>query len=73
MKEWCMKHPWMTFFLIDWIACDIANAIAGRKSKNSIDRFESAADTVNETFQEVKRKIKKVEEKEDRTIGFKVS
>ena len=70
MKEWCLKHPWMTFFLIDWVACDIANAIAGRRSRNSIDRAEAIGEVAIESIREIKDVVKK---SEDRTIGFKVS
>ena len=37
MAEWCLAHPWMTFFLltiallvIDEIVCAIANALASK-------------------------------------------
>lgn len=37
MTEWCLAHPWMTFFLltfallvIDEIVCAIANALASK-------------------------------------------
>lgn len=70
MKEWCLKHPWMTFFLIDWIVCDICNAVVERKSISSIDRFGEAVGTVLDGIGDIR---KKVESAEKQPIGFRAS
>ena len=28
MKEWMLKHPWMTFFLVDATICNVCKLIA---------------------------------------------
>ena len=69
MKDWCMKHPWMTFFLIDWTVCSIANAIVGRRTKTALDQTVELA---NDFAEGVISKLDAAK-KEERTIGFKAS
>ncbi|AEB77334.1 hypothetical protein IRP63_14560 (plasmid) [Clostridium botulinum] len=38
MKEWCLQHPWMTFFIIIFIICIVSQnkkSVLGGKKENT--------------------------------------
>ena len=71
MKEWAMKHPFLTFILLYDTMTTIANVIIGKKKERTF-REETAAGFV-EGIRLVKEISDASEEEEDRTIGFKAS
>lgn len=69
MKEWCMKHPILTFLIIDEIIAAIQTLVKG-------DDYPSTMDEVNEGVgYTVKAGMRKIEEKSEpkkEPIGFAV-
>ncbi len=74
MKDWCMKHPWLTFILLYDTGVTIANVLHDlidskrREQTFGVGFLESVAEgakVAKETFAS--------EDDEDRTIGFKAS
>ena len=72
MKEWAMKHPFMTFILLYDMMITIGNVILGKKKERTFRQEVGAG------FVEGIRLVKEIsdaseEQEEDRTIGFKAS
>lgn len=74
MKDWCMKHPWLTFILLYDTGVAIANVLHDLIDSNRRERtlgveflegVSVGSKAVKETFAS--------EDDEDRTIGFKAS
>ena len=69
MKDWCMKHPIMTFLLLDKFICALEALFRGARRMCLSERV---IDDVNDIGQGVVAKINE-KSSEDRTIGFKPS
>ena len=52
MKEWCLKHPWMTFFLVDAIAVNLCKVtmflLDRRRGDIPVEKTDEASVEVNE-------------------------
>lgn len=70
MKDWCLKHPVLTFLLIDKFITLVYNFACTAKEETFA---EEIARIGGEVSREAKNIIREVEKTEDRTIGFKVS
>lgn len=71
MKEWCMKHPFLTFLLVDELLTYVYNTISDRKRQTTarkvIENVEAGVEYIAEKKQE------KSAEDSKQPIGFKVS
>lgn len=70
MKDWCMKHPFLTFLIIDEIITGIQTLIKGRDYLSTVDEIREGLGYVG------KEAIRKEQEKHYANkdqIGFKVS
>jgi hypothetical protein len=70
MKDWCMKHPIMTFLLLDKFICALEALFIGARRMCISERIVS---DVNEAGMSIVSKIEEKSSDEDRTIGFKAS
>lgn len=70
MKEWCLKHPIMTFLLIDEAIVCFANIFTNRSRRSFVNRL---ANDVEEGVNEIRDYVEeRREETEKRPIGFAV-
>lgn len=68
MKEWCLRHPILTFLLIDKLAVCISNVIVNERSRTEASNLGDGAIEIGEALL---RKCEK--EKPKNQIGFRVS
>lgn len=76
MKEWALKHPWLTFILLYDTGVTIANVLHDLIDSNRRERTLGVEflEGVSKGRQAAKEALaSKDEEIEDRTIGFKAS
>lgn len=68
MKEWCMKHPILTFLIVDEIIAAIQTLVKGEEYLSTMDEVREGVSYVG------KAGMRKIEEKTDKkkTIGFAV-
>lgn len=68
MKEWCMKHPILTFLIVDEIIAAIQTLVKGEEYLSTMDEVREAVGYAG------KAGMRKIEEKTDekKTIGFAV-
>ena len=71
MKEWCMKHPFLTFLLIDELLTFAYNAISDRKRQTTANKVLQDVETRVEYL--ASKKQEKSAEDSKQPIGFKVS
>lgn len=71
MKEWCMKHPFLTFLLIDELLTYVYNTISDRKRQTTVRKVLQDVEARVEYIAE--KKQEKSAEDSKQPIGFKVS
>lgn len=71
MKEWCMKHPFLTFLLIDELLTYVYNTISDRKRQTTARKVLQDVEARVEYIAE--KKQEKSAEDSKQPIGFKVS
>lgn len=70
MKDWCMKHPLLTFIILDELIVTIGNVLSkGKKLTKTEYVMREAAYAI----EDVKELRNKSTEKEKEPIGFKAS
>lgn len=67
MKDWCLKHPILTFLIIDEIIASIQTLITRNDYYSTVDEAREIAGGV------VKTVVKKATEEQKEPIGFKAS
>lgn len=67
MKEWCLRHPILTFLLIDKLVVCISNVIVNERSRTEASNLGDGAIEIGETL------VNKKHEKPKNQIGFRVS
>lgn len=71
MKEWCMKHPFLTFLLVDELLTYVYNAISDSRRPTTARKALQSVETGIEYLAE--KKQEKSAEDSKQPIGFKAS
>lgn len=67
MKEWCLKHPFLTFIIVYDTMIAVTNVIANMNRDTILDVAEDGITAASRAIKEAS-----VKEDEDRVIGFRV-